>query len=494
MALDRVFKQSFLYLVGTVGRRAIGFLMIPIYTRFLTPSDYGIIELIELLVTIATTTCGLAALSDSAVRTYYDYSERRDRNRVFSTAALVAALVSGGLVLAAALLAPVVCRWVFGGEQYVSLIRACFVAMFFGNMLELALVYQRLRQRAGFYVAYSLAQLAATLALNIYFIAVLRWGVWGFIWSKLICTGAGCVLLSALLVREVGLGFSGTALRKMTRLGGPLVATSLSFFVIHFVDRFFLDRYADLASVGVYSLGYKFGFLITYVIGEPFFSAWGVTSFSYASGPAWKSEFARVGRYFFFFLVLGALGLGLFSPEVLRLMSAPSFWGAAAVIPVVAVGYVFREAGDFFFNMLLINKRAWRLGTIALTCGATNLALDWWWIRAHGMMGAAWATLGTWLVYMILCWRAAHREYAAPFPGKAFLQVSAIASALFLGASATKSWPIPATAKWGLNGATLAIFLLFTWFTAYFAPEERDLIGSRVREQWRRVRSAAAGM
>ena len=78
-------KHGAVYGIANLLDRIISFIMIPVYTRFLTPSDYGILELLYITSSVLSIFIGVGI--ESAVgRFYFDYKEQKDRNMVISTA------------------------------------------------------------------------------------------------------------------------------------------------------------------------------------------------------------------------------------------------------------------------------------------------------------------------------------------------------------------------------------------------------------------------
>lgn len=468
------FKQSSLYTIGNMANRLAGFLMIPLYTHYLSPADYGVLDLIELFLMMAIIVFGLQSIGGAMTRIYYDFEDSDKRQRVVSTALIGLAALNLVVVAAGILAAAVLSKLVFGSPEYKDLIAVAFVAMFFGNMVEVILVYERICQRALFFVGYSLIALVASLALNIYFIAFLHFGIWGFIWGKLIVTTVGASYLIARTLPKVGIAFDRGIGMRMVEFGSPLIVVGLAFFVIHFSNRFFLNSYASLHDVGIYSLAYKFAILITIIVGEPFGRVWSVNVFDYSKQDGWRERFARIFAYLIFFLALGGLGISLFIEDVIRLMADDSFLAAAAVVPVLILGYVLRECGDYFRNILYINKRSGLMSRIAGGCALLTLGLNWALIPVFGVHGAAIATATTWLAYLLLCWYFQHLEFGIAFPVKQFALLGSLALGVYLASIAIRfdSWYFRLVE----NSILLLIFVMLIWFSNYFSSEEKGLV------------------
>jgi O-antigen/teichoic acid export membrane protein len=461
-------RDSSLYLAGNVAFKIVGFLMIPFYARFLSAEEYGVLNLLELATTIVAMAFGLQSVGQSLTRIYHDQTTDEGRNRAVSTAVIGTACVAAVVALLACVFAgPLGDAVSLPGQS--GLLRLAFMAMFSASLAELILVYQRMRNRARFFLAYSMGSLVLTLSLNIALIGGLHLGVRGFVLSKLVVTGGGCVFLLARVLREVGTHWHPALARALARFAGPLVVSGGATLAIHFSDRLFL-AHVSRAEVGVYSLAYNFAFLLSVLIGDSFSKSWNVSFYGLASGPGWQTCFAGVGRWLMFVLGASALAISLFGRDMLTLMVPPSYYPPLFLLPVLVFGYFLREVGDFFNSMLLIGIGSGLVGRIAIGGAALNLALNAVLIPVYGIWGAAWATFGTWGVYCGVCWVLAwrvHRVVMAPWPLVLVLALS--------GAGLLVQWllsPANAVVRLALDTGVLGAFLVVS-AAVYFDASER---------------------
>lgn len=478
MHVRRLLYSSSLYLLANLASRAIGFAMIPVYARYLTPAEYGLVELIELTIQVVSISFGLQSIGGAMVRIYHD-TDAAARKAVISTAMLGTA--AGNLVIAAigfAFAGPLSEHILHTGAANTGLLRAGFLAMILSNWIEVALVYQRLRDRAGLYMGYCIAQLVTMASLNIVFIVHFRMGVWGFVLSKIIACSFGAAVLGISVLYENGLHWCGTAAGKMAQFGAPLILANLAFFIIHFSDRFFLSGFRNLAQVGTYALAYRFAFLVTFLVGEPFGKVWSVNLYAYASTPGWQERFARVARYLMAALCFVGLGVCLFGRYIISWMTTPAYFEAALVLPILVGAYVFREAGDFFRDTLLINKRSRLVGVTAAGAALVNLVCNLLLIQRFGMYGAAWATLITWLAYMVCCWTSAVNEHRIPFRSSGLLVPAVLATVLFYS---LRSLPeIPPAAHVALELLWLGLFAVLLWISGFLPRQDKALIRGKL--------------
>lgn len=284
-SLHRVLRHSTLYLLGNVASRVVAFLAIPFYSRFLSPAQYGLIELIELSTQTAAIAFGLQAIGPALTRLFHDQTSVEAERNVVSTALIGTAALSGCVTLAALAGAGAISRAMFQTDGWASLLQAAFLAMFFGSQIEVVLVYERMRDNARFYLAYSLATLGLSLGLNIWFIGVLDAGVWGFVCSKIIVSVGGAAFLLWRLRRDVGWHWRGAYVPKFVRFGAPLIVSGLAYFAIHFSDRFFLTAAVPLAELGRYALAYRFAMMVNALIGDSFAKSWNVSLYCHTGDP-----------------------------------------------------------------------------------------------------------------------------------------------------------------------------------------------------------------
>ena len=402
-------RNSTLYLAGNLAAKAIGFVMIPFYARYLTTEEYGAANLIELAITLVSISFGIQSFGPALTRIANDQPDAATRRATMSTTLICTAVLSGVVALLAAAAAGPIAEAINLGAK-VGILRMAFAAMFFSSIIEIVLIYERMQNRVRFYLTYTTSVLVISLTMNILLIGAARLGVEGFVLSKLIVSCSCSIFLGVRTIRSVGLVWRGDLARALVRFGGPLIVSAACYFAIHFSDRLFL-AHVSRAEVGVYALAYNFAFLISTIFGDSFNKVWGVSFYSLASGTGWQDRFVQVGRWLIIVLGAGAIGISLLGRDCLVLMVPASYDPPALLLPLLVFGYFIREVGDFFNSMLLIGAGSGNVGRIAAVMAVLNLALNAALIPGYGIWGAAWATFGTWAAYCAVCWAGAWRQH-----------------------------------------------------------------------------------
>jgi len=183
--IKNVAKHSVIYGLSDMLSRAIGFIMIPIYTTYLTPSDYGTLELLDLTSYIIGLFLAMG-IAQSVVRFYYEYKEPEKRNQMISVAMVTLWSVSAVMLVILFLLADKVSMLVFQTADYARFFNIIFITTVIGLSNEIPLTLLRIEEKSITYVSISLSKLVINLTLNILFIVKFHMGVQGILYSGLI--------------------------------------------------------------------------------------------------------------------------------------------------------------------------------------------------------------------------------------------------------------------------------------------------------------------
>lgn len=471
--LRKIGRNTLIYGLGGVLQRIVGFLMVPVYTHYLSTNDYGTIELLDLTSYVAAMFVGLG-LGSAVVRSYYDYEEPRERNEVISTAILFIVPVNAAVLVLLHFLSGPISRLVFGqaGNRY--FFNLVFISLVFSILNGVLLSYVRAKQQAVLFAVLSVLQLTLGLGLNIYLIAGRRMGVLGSLYSGVITQAVMSLLLLSLIVYEVRFRFSTPKLQAMLRFGAPLIPAGIGMFVLNFADRFFLRKYSSLSVVGTYALGYKIGMSLNALLLTPFYLFWSAYMYEVAQEENAKELFARVYEYLMLGLLFGALGISLFGRDAVSVLAPPSYWAASQIVPIIALSYMFSGLFYYFQLGMALSKRtefrAYAVGASALL----NILLNFLLIPRYGAYGAAWATLFSFLVLAGLSHYFSQRLYRVPYHFGKLVKATLIAATIFACAKFVRLRSLPLNVL--LHAALLACFPLVLWVVRFYSREEKEII------------------
>ena len=345
----RLGRETVIYGLGAVLGRAVSFLMLPVYTRFLSPADYGVLQLLDLTVDVAAIFFTAGATS-GVQRFYFKTTDPAARARLLSTTFFLVLTLStlGALTLGA--LSPWI--WTYGlkeaGQPWFIVVAAANFAA--GTLMTMPLSFAQTTQRARLFLGFSLAKLVLQLSLNILFVVVLKAGVAGLLFSTLITYLLLGGSLAIWLLRQTGLHFDLGVVRDLRRFGVPYQLTWAGSFLLTFGDRFFLQAGRGVAAVGLYGMAYQFGFLLSQLGAMPFLSAWNPHRHQLVPLPVEQRD-RRYDQGFFYLnllLITVAMGIAVFIRPVIKVMTTAEFHPAAYLVPIILLAYVAEAWAEVF--------------------------------------------------------------------------------------------------------------------------------------------------
>jgi O-antigen/teichoic acid export membrane protein len=489
--LKNVLKHTTIYGVGSILSKVVGFLLIPFYTHYLRPSQYGTLELLDLSMSFL----GLLVsvwVTIPLVRFYYDSDNESERNKIVSTTFYAVAIIAAILASAGFVFSKHLSWLILKSPEFGLYIRVISVSFFLSCLNSVAWNYMRAKLRSSLIVSLDIASLVLLVSLNVYFVAFLHLGVLGILYSGMLGHALNTSVLLGKMLREVGLQFELAKLTKVAIFGAPLIFTNLAAFTINFSDRFFLEHFSTMSVVGIYALGYKFGYMLSFLLIQPFYMIWSARMYEIAKRKDGPEIFSRFGAYFSLILAAAALGLALPIREVIRVISAQDFHAASRIVPIVALAYIFQGLMYYFQTGILIQKKSSYLGVMGLAGAATDLLLNFLLIPRYSAMGAAWATVSSFFVMSLLAYVFSQRVYPIPYRLSQLGTPIVTAAVLYYAASEWLRISSPLLSACVKVAVFLPLFLAAVYLLDFFDKREVDKLKSLLEGLRARGRSTAA--
>jgi O-antigen/teichoic acid export membrane protein len=441
-ALRKLVGASAVYGLGSVLVRGLAFLLLPLYTRYLSPAEYGIVA----LAVTCTVVLGLIyplGLRGAVSRTWYEEGtpeERRERvgtiwiAMVLAAAVMALALDRAGPWLAAVLLPEV---------PFHPYLRLAVWTAFLGVLGITPLVLLQAQERPRPYVVLTVGAALVSTAITVGLV-VRGGGAEGYLRGALIGAAITAVPFLVLTLREVRPVFRPGVLPPALAFSLPLVPHAVAGWALEMSDRAILTRFLPLHDVGVYALGYQLGAAMG-LLTTAFNSAWVPFLFGALKeeGEAAQPRLARLVTYYAFALCFVGLGWALLVEHVLPLLAGRDFQEAHRITPLVVGGYVLSGLYLVPTNLLFWRRETGVIPLVTVAAGAANVGLNLWLVPRHGAIAAAWSTLIAYAVLLVLTWWNAERRHPFPYEYRRLGLMAGLALALFL---AGRFLPFPSQA------------------------------------------------
>jgi O-antigen/teichoic acid export membrane protein len=407
------FKQTFIYgLVGSF-RSLIEFLLLPIYARYLLPSEFGKLDLI--LVYAAVITVGVIfELTNGVFRFYYDDLSPEYRRRLVSTVTLYHIAISSLAAFVIWLYSGDLSRLLLGTETSKNLIILAGLTLFLNCAFTLPLNLFRLQNRPGMYSLISLIQIGTAVAATLLFVAHQKLGVEGVILARLMAlipTLAFCFWVQR---TELRLQFDFTMLLKIARYAAPLIPVGSAIWIINALNRFFLLHYSTIEQVGYFSVGLKFTIFITLMV-MAFQLAWPQFAYSKIDNHQAKAIFSRIFSYYCAASLWVVIFIGFFGESLIRFQASTAYLPAATLMVPLSLAMMFYGIFYIFTTGLNISRKT---SVILFPIGLgliSNVTLNVIFTSQYGSLSVAWNTLATYSVMALTTFILAQRTYYIPF-------------------------------------------------------------------------------
>lgn len=421
--------QASLYGAFTLLRRVVSFALTPLYTHYLSPTDFGVLELLSIAGTFVSILGGFK-LDAAFYRFYVAATTDADRQRVLSAAMLSSLVLSTLIVLPIAVLVTLSPIESGGTHVPVGAVYLVLGAMWLDLATSVPVAYCRATNRVAFLGSVSTAQALTTGTVAIIALVVLGSDYTGVLWAMLLGTAltAVCTLT---VVRPSVLAWDPGLARELLRYGLPMLPASLFMYVLSTSDRYFLARFASFADLGVYAVAAKFALALQLLVMLPFGEMWATNQFRLyeeRNGELYR----RVALTYLGTLFVAALAIAYFSYDFILFAFDERYTGAALLTPLLVLGVaIWGIVPTQDLGCLVMPGKTWirsvATGTGALVAVAANFLL----VPHFGTYGAALAVIAS---YVALASATAALNYRlvdmrAPIP-QVSLMVSTLAMLL----------------------------------------------------------------
>ncbi|MBW7470061.1 lipopolysaccharide biosynthesis protein [Marinobacter sp. F4218] len=471
---QQMVKHSTIYAVGNISRQLVGFLMLPIYTSYLTPADYGVIGLLIFLVSLFEIILG-GHMFQAVPKFFHEEDSRRRKNSVVTTAFLITSFFSGFACLIMASFSTPLSSLVFGDEKY-SIYIIIFSALILTHALEqYSLTYLRIVKKPWTFFNFSMAKLALQLSLNILTIVILDWGLMGLALSSLISSVIISITLTTYTIYHTGFHLTKSVAVKILKFSWPLWISGLIGLYIGSSNRYFIRIFSSLDDVGLFELASKFGAIVGVLVWSPFSQYWQTERFAIAKTANPYPSYSLAFRMITALLLVSGISVNTFSTMIIQFMSAPPFHPATDAVPFLVLAGIFQSLTIFNNFSFMYRNRTFELTKNNIVTAAFITAFYFVLIPDYGFVGASIALAAGSIVQYAYALHIANKIYPMKINQKSLLTgiVVLLLAAIVDQSFINQDLSIPSISSKILLAITFSLAVLFSLF------EKHELSGSK---------------
>lgn len=479
-AVRSLLSASAVYGLGTAASKFIGFFLLPVFTRYLLPSEYGLFETFNVILLLMNTV-GVLGMDSAMMRFYYDAQEDAHRRDVVSTAFVLTLVVGIAIAGMGALATPWANQWLFPGQDHRATMYATMIAVV-GSIVNTAqLALFQTKREPGRYSVLTFVRFVLMYGLSV--LALMQGlSVFGLMLSQVAAFGGTLLLGFVYAKSDIRLSISWPLAKDMMRFSAPLIVGGVSIWLLSSSDRFFLLRLSTLHELGLYSLGSRLASLVLFAV-TAFQMAWPQFALSRIQDENSGYTMARILTYYLFVGILLVVSVSLFTPEILRLMATSTYEGAGSVVTLLSCSFLFYGCYFVISIIMSITKNTLSILPVTVPPLIVSLLLNFYLVPVYGGIGSALASTAAYFLMAVLAYVFTRRlrpvSYEWNRVGKMIsLAVIVLSAGKFIAA---ESLIVSVVVKLGL----VAGYLGGLFAVGFFLPTERETIASLIRRKQR---------
>ena len=426
--LKRLVSSLAAYQLADVVSKFIAVLLLPVYTRYITPAGYGVVELLANGVIFVSILIRFGMI-EAFLRFHFSAADQARRDAL-ARRAVVFLLISTTIVsLVLGAFAAPLSRVVLSYED-ASTFRVAVLGLWAFTNLELAYGLLRVEERLRTYATASLANVAMTIVSSVVLVVVLGDGPRGLLLGNY---GASTVVLIALwwtmrhrLLTRVA---RGERMSVLLRFGLPTVPAEASVYALSIIDRYYIYHHRSPALAGLYSIAIKLAGAVAFIV-RAFQYAWPPLAYSVSDDAEAARLYALVTTYYVLISGWVVAGIALLGRWILRILAAPSYYHAYRALPWVALGWALYGLWVVFLVIAGRAKVTTRNFPAALAGLVANVLLLIVLVPPLGIAGAGIALCGAYVVMVAVMHLLTRRAFRVAFEWRRLTQLCLVMGGL----------------------------------------------------------------
>lgn len=389
----RLIKDTFIFAIGNLGSKLILFLMVPLYTNFLTTSEYGTAELVftisQLVIPIVS-----VAIWNGVIR--FGLMKGVKPEDVLLNSLLiwiVGSLLIVGTTPLIGLYSPI-SQW----KWFLCIYSIGFII----NQIELQ--YLKVKDKNKLFAAVSLIQTAVLAGMNLFLLVYLRTGVFGYLTSSIVS-----IYVAAILIFFVGgfykdlknASYNKTLIKRLLVYSAPLIMNDLSWWLIHSSDKIMVEWMLSASALGLYTVASKIpGLINTFV--NIFSQAWGVSSIREIEDTNDSAYYSSVFNVYSMLSFGATICFVAIIKPFMNIYVGTDFTSAWRYVPLLLLAASFSAISAYYGSMFGALQKSVECMWSTIIGAVVNVVLNYVCIKAWGVWGAIIGTLTAYIVISML--------------------------------------------------------------------------------------------
>lgn len=345
-----LFSNALMFTIANLGSKLLVFLMVPLYTAILLPSEFGVTDLISTTVSLLYPIFTICIV-DAALR--FCFIKEYDRNKILSIA--IGVILLGTVCVS--LLTLLLKEFDFFADlsNYIFFVPLSFLTTSFSRLMT---SFCRGIDKVKYSAIGGVIHTTSIIVFNLLFLIGFKWGVMGYLLSMVLSDIVSISYLSIYgkpwnyLTTEIDQRTFG----KMAAFSIPLIPNSLSWWALGGMNRYFLNFYIGISAVGIFSAVMRIPTILT-VLSNIFAEAWLLSAIKDYGSNESKSFIKQVHQHYFALLTILTAFIILLSKPLADILLASEYSQHWNLIPFLFVSVFFGALSGFVGSLYSAEKK-----------------------------------------------------------------------------------------------------------------------------------------
>ncbi len=405
-------KQSFWFFISNVLSRSILFILLPLYTYYMSIEEFGIFSVLLTFYYIVSIVIR-GGVPSAMFKEYFQCKNEETKKRIIGTAYVYDIMIH-------ILFGFIIYLFISAIANILNVSSPLFLGLAFlaasmDTLMLLGLSVYRAEEKAHIYAFFSISYAVLLLALSLLFIIGLHMTIEGALWAMIIAKLVIAIAILLSIMNRVSFSFNMEIVKEFVIIGGPLVFSGLFIWIINMSDKLVINNLVGSYYTGIYSLANRIAMIMSLVVFSPFSLIWGTHSLKLYYDTNKPEQF---GIYFYKiigFALLVGLSLNLWSPEIIRIVSGKSeYLNGLPVVFFIVSALIVNIMYHFHTFYPTVIKKTYIVSFFVFFGAILNITLNIIGVKIFGYIAASIATFISYLLIFILMYIYTHRKYAFP--------------------------------------------------------------------------------
>ena len=408
-------KSSLIYTVGKILPQAVGFILLPIYTKYLTSDEYGLTESMYMLIMVLSIFFSLGS-ERSLYRLYYDYDINEKKIFIGNVSILIFLISFIGTVFC--FIFSDTLSLVFKSIPFNPYFTYSILTAFLMSFSLIPLTLLQIEEKAILFLKLSTSSFLLIVLFSLYFLLVEKEGAEGLVKGRFYGNLLIAPIYLYFVIKQSQFQPNKQMIKNIVLFSSPMIPILLTTWILNLSNRIFLEHFLTLSEVGIYSLAFKVSSLAT-IIPAAIFTAFSPIFYKYSNSNntvLGNNKIQRLISIISYITIAVCFIVSIFSKEILLLFFNENYKDAIELVPMLVLSAFLISISGFYNLMIYQDKKPKVIMNISILGAIISIISNYLLIPFLGIQGAAIATVITSSTIFILKYLYAKRNYTINLP------------------------------------------------------------------------------